>query len=291
MSSGASSRYSWRSRCSSDSNSTSGPSDWGSHPSPKRAVRRSAAGDDPPTQMGGRGAWTGRGLSPTAGGLPSSARSVGNSSPTPPAMPRWPRRWPAPGRSNSGPMRSNSSATWPAPTPQMTRPPDRASRVANSLAARSGCRSGDHVDVGEQPDRRGDPGQPPEGGDGVVPGGAHGPGQPLGDEGVVAHPDVEEAGRLAGQRHLGQLVGPGLQLPGLHVDGRLRLDRELHPEDGAAPGQHGDDVGGRGQRRVAHAGQRTSRVAAPRRQPANRPATRPAVRRCPNWVASTRARL
>ena len=51
-----------------------------------------------------------------------------------------------------------------------------------------------------------------------------------GDEGVVAHADVEEAGGLAGQCDLGQFLRTGRGLPGLHVDGRLRLDRQLHPE-------------------------------------------------------------
>ena len=38
---------------------------WGSQPSPRSAARRSAAGDEPPTQIGRR-AWTGRGVWPTS---------------------------------------------------------------------------------------------------------------------------------------------------------------------------------------------------------------------------------
>ena len=55
---------------------------------------------------------------------------------------------------------------------------------------------GGDVDVGHEPDPGRDPGQPPQGGDGVVPGGAHGPRQPARDGGVVAHRHVEEAAVL-----------------------------------------------------------------------------------------------
>ena len=75
-------------------------------------------------------------------------------------------------------------------------------------------------------------------------------GQALGDEGVVAHADVEEARPLAGQGHRASSAGPGVDLPGLHVDGRLGLDGELDAVDGASRGQHGDDVGGRGEQWV-----------------------------------------
>ena len=64
---------------------------------------------------------------------------------------------------------------------------------------------GGDVDVGQQPDPGGDPGQPSEGGHGVVPGGAHGLGQTLGNESVVADGDVEEAGVVGLAGDTGQL--------------------------------------------------------------------------------------
>ena len=103
-------------------------------------VRRRAAGDEPPTQMGGRGELDRSGPEPDAGRRPAGPgehRVLLGQPGANPAMassvagPRW---------SNAGPIRSNSSDTCPAPTPQMIRPPDRTSRVANSLAARSGWR-------------------------------------------------------------------------------------------------------------------------------------------------------
>ena len=113
---------------------------------------------------------------------------------------------PAPPRSSKGgPKRSNSSLTCPAPTPMMTRPPDRTSRVENSLAARKRVALGGDVDVGHQPDPGRDPRQPPQRGDGVVPRRAHGPGQAARDGGVVAHRHVEEPAVLGLARHPGQL--------------------------------------------------------------------------------------
>ena len=66
---------------------------------------------------------------------------------------------------------------------------------------------GGDVDVGDEPHPGGDPGQPPQGGDGVVPGRAHGPGQPARDGGVIAHRHVEEAALLGLARHPGELGG------------------------------------------------------------------------------------
>ncbi|KJY45469.1 hypothetical protein VR46_14610 [Streptomyces sp. NRRL S-444] len=93
-------------------------------------------------------------------------------------------------------------------------------------------------DVAQQADVLGDPGQEGEGGHRVVPDGAHGSGEPARDGDVVTGGDVPEAGPVGGPRHLGEVDGGGRGLPGLGVDGALRLDRELHPVDQPALRKH-----------------------------------------------------
>ena len=75
---------------------------WGSQPSPRCAARRNAARDDPPTQIGGRGCWTGRGLRPDVHRRPARARAASGTRRS--RRRRW-RRWPrpsAPPRSSKG---------------------------------------------------------------------------------------------------------------------------------------------------------------------------------------------
>ena len=278
MSIGAPPRYSSRIRCSSASRSTLGPSDWGSQPSPNRAVRRRAAGDEPPTQMGGRGLCTGRGLSPTPDAgqrgpvehrelvdQPGGQAGDGLVGGRTPVVER---------RAHQVELLVDVAGPHPADDPA----PGQDVEGGELLGRPQRVAEGHHVDVGEEPDVGGDPGQPAQRGDRVVPGGAHGPGQPFGDEGVVAHPDVEEAGRLAGQCHPGQFVRAGRRLPGLDVDGRLGLDGQLHPEHRASGGQDGDRVGGGGGPGWRSPAQRTSPVAVTG-MASQRPAARPAGRR------------
>ncbi len=80
---GAPPRSSSRRRRSSPSRAGSAPRDWGSQPSPSRAARRRAAGDEPPTQMGGRGDCTGRGPSATPDAGQRGPSSVGLASASP----------------------------------------------------------------------------------------------------------------------------------------------------------------------------------------------------------------
>jgi hypothetical protein len=92
------------------------------------------------------------------------------------------------------------------------------------------------VDVAEQPGAAGDAGQPAEGRHGVPPGRAHGRGPVLGDGQVVAHGQVPEAGLVGRPCDRTQLVGAGVRLPRLDVEGALGLDGELHPVH-EAPGR------------------------------------------------------
>ena len=98
-----------------------------------------------------------------------------------------------------------------------------------AFAVARGCRYGQHGHVAEQVGAGRLRAEPTEGGDRVVPGAAHLLVERLGDRDVVAHRDVEGAGVVAGAGDAGELVGAGARLPLLHVDGRLRLDRQLDP--------------------------------------------------------------
>ena len=120
------------------------------------------------------------------------------------------------------------------------------------LGRPQGVAEGGHVDVGEEADLAGHRSQVAEGGDGVVPGVAHGSGQSVRDERVVAHTDVEEARRFAGLGHLGQLGWPGIGFPRFDVDRGLRLHGQLHAERHDPGRQHGDDVDGESDGGVGH---------------------------------------
>ena len=98
------------------------------------------------------------------------------------------------------------------------------------------CRN---VDVAEQSNIRGDPGQPGEGCDGVPPLGPHRLRLLRWDGDVIAHAHIEEAGTVCGLGHGGQFWRSGVLLPGLHEVGRLGLDRELHAHDQSALRQDG----------------------------------------------------
>lgn len=95
----------------------------------------------------------------------------------------------------------------------------------------------DHRDMAEQPDPFGDGGQVGERGDGVVPDRAHRGREAARYGHVVAGGDVREPGPVGGARDLRQVLRSGVRLPGLGVEGALRLDRQLHPvgEPGAGP--------------------------------------------------------
>ncbi len=83
--------------------------------------------------------------------------------------------------------------------------------------------------MAEQADAFGDAREVGEGGDGVVPDGAHGRGQAVRDADVVAGRDVVEARPVGGPRDPDEVGGPRVGLPGLGVDGALGLHRELQP--------------------------------------------------------------
>ena len=140
------------------------------------------------------------------------------------------------------PSAPNSSSNQPMPAPRIIRPPDRWSRVANSLASTRGLRCGTtrmpvpsrRVEVGGrhvgQPDQRiGEDRRLAAGGsrpDGVV--GIRRP-VPAGDHHVVDRPDRLEPGRFC---------GPG-QADGLdRIDERADVgegDTELHCSNTSAP--------------------------------------------------------
>lgn len=97
------------------------------------------------------------------------------------------------------------------------------------LGGEQGVPQPDDRDMAEQPDAFGGGGQEGERGDGVVPDGAHRGGQPARDADVVAARQVGEAGPVGGAGDVQQVLGTGLRLPGLGVEGALRLDGKLHP--------------------------------------------------------------
>ena len=146
----------------------------GSQPSPRSAARRSAAGVEPPTQIGGRGCCTGRGrMADVAHRATSRPSCSGYSSRNAAATSSIASSSSAPRRVKSTPRAANSASRCPAPTPRMTRPPDSASSVANAFAVCERMAVRRHVDVRQQPHaaRRG--GEEAERRDRVVPDGRH----------------------------------------------------------------------------------------------------------------------
>ena len=191
---------------------------------PAAPARRRAAGDEPPTQIGGPPAWRGPGLLAEAAVAP--AELVG------------PRR----------PDAVDGLVGQPAPLGERDAEhvelgldvagadaeddPAAGQLVegGEGLGRDERVPVGGDVDVAEQPGALGDAGEPAEGGDGVVPDGAHRLGPVGGDGDVVADGDVVEAGLVAGPGDGGELVAAGGRLPRLGVVGRLRLHRQLHAE-------------------------------------------------------------
>ena len=226
---------------------------WGSHPSPNAAVRRMAAGEEPPIQMGGRGFRTGRGPSPMSRAGKRGPGSSGNSSVRQRASAETASSVWRP-RSSKPPVRNSySSGTWPAPTPTMSRPPERRSIVDSSLAARSGWRWARIRTCDSRCVCVVTRGQPAQGRGGVVPDGAHGVGQAARDGGVVAHAEIEETRLVGDAGDAGQLGRAGVLLPVGDVERRLRLDRQLHPVDDLPLGHGAHHVGGE-QRGIGHRG-------------------------------------
>ena len=114
---------------------------------------------------------------------------------------------------------------------------DDESAVGETVERRERFRRLQWVPVAHHPDMRhqshvvGDGGEESEGGDGVVPRGAHRGREPFGDGDVVAHGDVEEPAPIGFASEPGQLVGAGVTLPFLDEHRALGLDRQLHPVD------------------------------------------------------------
>ena len=170
---------------------------WGSQPSPKAAVRRMAAGDEPPIQIGGRGRRAGRGAIPMSLAGKRGPGSSGNSSVKARASAETASSVWRP-RSAKSPVRSSySSGTWPAPDADDEAPAREVVDRRELLRGAQRMTLGEDQHVGEQVGTRRHRGQPAQRGRGVVPDGAHGVGQTAGDRRVVAHPEVEEA-RLVG---------------------------------------------------------------------------------------------
>ena len=134
----------------------------------------------------------------------------------PPSARRSSRRARPRAASKSAPSASNSSCTCPAPTPRISRPPERWSRVAYCLAVTSGCRSPTTATWLSSRTRSVIAREVGEGGDRVVPDGAHRLGEPPRDRDVVAARHVGEAG--AGRRR-----------------GRSRRDRRARPRPPRLP--------------------------------------------------------
>jgi len=113
-------------------------------------------------------------------------------------------------RASKSPNSAYSSGTWPAADAHDEPAARECVEGGELLRGAQRMALGEHQDMGQQAHVARHPGQPTERGHGVVPDGAHGLGQPLGDGRVVADPDVEEPGRLGGEGGPGQLVGADL---------------------------------------------------------------------------------
>ncbi len=102
-----------------------------------------AAGLSPPTQMGGCGFCTGLGRKLMPEKLTYSPANAGSSSVHSVLHARRYSSVTRPRRSKGGaPTASNSSFIQPAPTPKMTRPAERTSRVARIFAVSTAPRCG-----------------------------------------------------------------------------------------------------------------------------------------------------
>ena len=211
---------------------------WGSQPSPRWAARRIAAGEEPPTQMGGPSSWIGRGVLAQVGGRPAGtgkrrvvlgeggAQGVDGLVEQPAPL-------------GEGQVEQVELALHVAGADPHDDPPARHHvEGGEGLGHLERVAVGGDVDVAEEADVVGDASQPAQGGDGVPPLGAHGVGLLGGDGDVVTHPHVGEAGVVGGPGDGGQLVGPGTGLPRLGVDRGLRLDRELHAHRQPTLGEH-----------------------------------------------------
>ena len=186
----------------------------GSQPSPRSAARRMAALDEPPTQIGGPPACTGRGRWPSPSTFHVGPSIVGNSS--------------ANAARTASIASSSSAPRWRELEPEHLElaldvagadaedDPAARHRVERRERLRRDERVAErqHVDVAEQTRTvRGDAGEPPERRDGVPPRGAHGVGLLGRDGDVVAHGHVPEAGLVGRPGDRRQLVGAGARLP------------------------------------------------------------------------------
>ena len=115
----------------------------GYQPSHRVAARRMAGRLSPPTQKGGCGFCTGLGRNQMSEKLTYSPSKLGSSEVHNSLNARMYSSVTAP-RSSKGsqPTASNSSRHQPTPTPTISLPPDRTSRVARALAATNGLRWG-----------------------------------------------------------------------------------------------------------------------------------------------------
>jgi hypothetical protein len=188
----------------------------GSQPSPLSAARRTAAGEDPPTQSGTR-AWAGR------GGFQCVDRLVEDGSP--------PREVDPEGLELLRYVPGADPEDQPAAGEMVER------RVL--LGGDEGVTEPDDGDMAEEPYALGHSRQEGERGDGVVPDGTHRRGEAPRDGDVVAAREVVEAGAVGDSGDFGEVVRAGCGLPGLGVDRALRLDRELHSIDELRILRHG----------------------------------------------------
>ncbi len=147
---------------------------WGSQPSPRCAARRNAAREDPPTQIGGLGCWTGRGDDAEIVRRPTRAGQggvlVGERRPP---WRRWPRRARPPlleGRPEEVELLVDVPGTHADDHPSTRQHVQGGELLGGSQRVPLGR----DVDVAHEPDPGGDPRQPSQGGDRVVPRRAHG---------------------------------------------------------------------------------------------------------------------
>ena len=204
---------------------------WGSQPSASRAARVIAALDEPPIQIGGPPARTGRGDMPTPTSAPgpptvgyssANAARIGGMA----ASTAAPRDGVVDAEHHELRLEVTGSGAQDRPAPAQPVEGHERLRGDQRVAVRQ------HVDVGEQVGPSGLRGQPAEGRDRVVPGGRHGLVGRSRHADVVADRDVERTRVVGSTSDRGQLVGARGGLPRLDVPGALRLDRQLQaPSD------------------------------------------------------------
>ncbi len=123
-----------------------------SHPSPRRAARRSAARDSPPTRIGGHGRCRGFGSNATSSNAKNSPWCVTVSSDQRRRQTSIASSTRRPRVAKSRPAASHSWRNHDAPTPNSKRPAERMSTVCTPRASREGMAQSDVEHVGSEAD-------------------------------------------------------------------------------------------------------------------------------------------